>query len=773
MGWRRWTRLGMILAFGGWAGAAGLGASDQTAALQNEHLRVGVQARPFRLNILDRSGQSLLELVGAVRFTTVRGQASPYAQGQAEPWTEAGEVVGLNQEADRLRVDLAAKPGGPALVRITAFFPNDRSLRVEGEVIDQPEVNRFTFQFGSVPEDRYYGLGERFESSEHRGQKIGVWCEEAHIGLGRLSKLAGDKPYNPWPHGPTTWFPVPFFLNPRGYGFLLDDTHYSEFDFGKHDPQTLEITNWNRRFNFIVFYGPKPLEVIEAYTAFTGRITPAAPWVFGVWNAAADKQARLQVVAETTRREHIPTSAIWSEDWSWPGHFLGFLVNHRFQWDLNRNRYPDYEQTAAQLHRDGFRFLGYFMPYLGKDSPAAHDAAGLGYLTKAPEGGPAYFRWLVPKVVQVDLTNPAARQWWEKTMFQKAADLGMDGWMHDFSEYTPTWSVSSDGRDGWAVHNDYPRLWAQTGREFWDQARPDGDWVFFMRAGYTGSWKYAPAMWTGDQNMDWEHYDGIPSVIPAALSVGISGSPVASTDIAGYHCLPIIDSPSDKELFFRWTELGALLPVMRIHESSGCAKNWLFDTDRETLELWKKYASLHTALFPYIYTLVQQAAEHGWPVARHLMLHYPDDPGSLAEEYEFLLGDRVLVAPVIVNRAREREVYFPPGEWVSYWDGKHFQGPARVKVPAPLEEIPLFVKAGTLVPEFDSPIDTLVKVDRPDLHGWDDANRSIKARFFGEGEDTFTLWDGSRIHCRKVGAEPGSCQVSGSPQTRVYSFQFQ
>ena len=114
-----------------------------------------------------------------------------------------------------------------------------------------------------------------------------------------------------------------------------------------------------------------------------------------------------------------------------------------------------------------------------------------------------------------------------------------------------------DQLPGWAVHNDYSRLWALTAYEFWERTRPDGDYVFFMRAGYTGSWKYAPVMWTGDSNMNWEGYDGLPSTIPTVNSVGISGFPITSTDIAGYHC--IVSPPSDKELFFRWTELGALL----------------------------------------------------------------------------------------------------------------------------------------------------------------------------------------------------------------------
>jgi alpha-glucosidase len=151
------------------------------------------------------------------------------------------------------------------------------------------------------------------------------------------------------------------------------------------------------------------------------------------------------------------------------------------------------------------------------------------------------------------------------------------------------------------------------------------------------------------------------------------------------------------------------------------------------------------------------------------MLHYPDDPGSRAEQYEFMLGDRILVAPVIVDKARGREVYFPPGEWVSFWDGKHYQGQRRTRVSAPLEEIPIFVKNNSIIPIFDSQIDTLAKEDRPNLNGWDDANKSIKVLFFGSGADDFTIWDGTRFHCDSV---KKICQMSDSPLPRSFSFEF-
>ena len=628
---------------------------------------------------------------------------------------------------------LAESADAPALFKLSLSFLNDRSLQFNSEVPDNPDVNRITLRFRSFADDGYYGMGERYDSAEHRGKRVHVWTEEQHVGLGWMSDAVGDKPWNPLPRGPSTYFPVPFFLNPRGYGFLLDDTHYSEFDFGKTEPNVLAITNWNSRFDFILFYGPAPLEVIEAQTAYTGRVTPAPPWAFGVWNAAAQGSNRVREVAAITRQERIPTSAIWSEDWAWPGNSFFSFAKGTLQWDLNRDRYPDYELVGEELHQDGFRFLGYFMPYLGPKSEAFENASEWDYLVKDANGLPYIFRWcVITKMAQVDLTNPEAGDWWKDAFFQKAVEYGQDGWMHDFSEYTPADSIAFDSRQGWETHNEYPLLWAKLGREFWDEMRPDGDYVFFMRAGYTGLQQYASVMWTGDQNMDWEKYDGIPSVIPAMNSVGISGFPVTATDIAGYHCIVFVP-PTDKELFFRWTQLGALLPVMRIHESSGCEGNWLFDSDEQTLNHWKKYAEFHVSLFPYIYTLVHEAAQKGWPVARHLMLHYWNDPGSKTEEYEFLLGDRMLVAPVIQDGAREREVYFPPGEWIDFWRGDRFFGPGKKIVPAPLDTIPLFVKSGTLIPAFDSQIDTLVEEDRGDLNGWDDANGSIRVLFFGEG----------------------------------------
>jgi alpha-glucosidase (family GH31 glycosyl hydrolase) len=279
-------------------------------------------------------------------------------------------------------------------------------------------------------------------------------------------------------------------------------------------------------------------------------------------------------------------------------------------------------------------------------------------------------------------------------------------------------------------------------------------------------------MWTGDQNASFERLDGLASNIPGILSVGISGQPIVTTDIAGYNCFT--NRSADREVFMRWTELGALLPVMRLHRGNDeICDHWSFDQDRETLDHYKKYALLHTALFPYFYTLSYQAAAKGWPVIRHLMLHYPRDRETWKLDYQFLIGDRMLAAPVWKRDARERELYLPAGEWVHWWSGQSYSGPGWVKVKAGLGEVPLFVLAGRILPLFDGQIDTLVKEDRPDINGWDQANSSVKVLFYGTGKDEYTLWDGARIGCARESKEAaGACTVAGGPVERKYSFDF-
>ena len=750
-------------------GAAMSYSSDQAETIGTDNMRLVVTKQPFSLRLLDRDGNEMLSTAGPVEYTTVTGrQVSRFVlwwfwtPGLKRPWTKADTLVGLERQGEALVMDLAEKPDGRPLVRIRAFFTDEKKLRIETEVLESGDINRVRLAFKKDDYDRYYGMGERFNAVEHSGSKLRNFAEEGGLGLFTLSRYVKDAPFNPFPKGPdTTYFPVPFYLDPpKNYGLLLDDVRYSEFDFGEHGKDRMIIENWNDRLDLMVFYGGSPLEIIENQTSYTGRVRVPAKWAFAPMGAVVAGEDKVLRTAKLLREERIPTTAIWSESWWW-----------RTEWEVNRELYPNYEEMIDKLHRQGFRHLGYYQPYISQGTSAYETGDANGYFMKNQKGETYDFYLGLDKKAQLDLTFPEARKWWKESFFKKSEEMGVDGWMHDFGEHTPPDSVAHDGRSGWELHNEYTVMWAKLGREFWDEARPQNDQCIYIRGGYTGAWKHAWIMWTGDQNANFDPVDGLPANIPALLSIGMSGHPIGTTDIAGYNCF--VNRSADRELFMRWTELGALLPVMRNHRGQDeVCDHWQFNEDRATLEHYKKYAVLHTRLFPYIYTLAHQAAKKGWPVVRHLMLHYPEDPRSQKTEYQYLLGDRLLAAPVLERDAREWEVYLPPGKWTHWWSGKTYSGPGTHRVPAGLGEVPLFVHNGKVLPLFNSPVDTLVEEDREDINGFSDANGKIRVVFYGNGSDSFRLWDGTVIKCIKEEGESGDCEVKNDPASRQWEFDF-
>lgn len=640
---------------------------------------------------------------------------------------------------------------GKALVEVWQRPGGDGVVEGEVRVADGAGGDWIRWRIRARPGERFLGFGERFNAVDQTGNKLFVWTEEGAIGLGERwgRRLAGVS-WNPFPNGPTTAYkPMPFFISSRGYGLLLETSARVEYDVGATDPGAVDITVWDRSFRWVLFYGPEPARVVERFTERTGRATVPAKWVFAPWNDAIYNSESVRSTARKLRNNKIPTTAIWSEDWQ-GGYWLPPVRKKRAaylifpcRYQVDRTQYPDAEDVARELHDDGFRWLSYFFPYILRRSKEYREAKEKGYLLKNRRGGVSFVMMQHLPYGHIDLTNPEAREWY-MGFLEENVKVGFDGWMADFGEYVPPGSVTSTSETGLTHHNRFPLLWQEMHRDLFDRLRPDGDYVFFCRSAGVGSQRHVPVFWSGDSNTDFERYDGLPSNIPAALSAGLSGLPIWAADIGGY--MSLTTRGRDKELFFRWTELAALLPVMRTHHGTHPGRSWAFDSDGETLEMFATYCRLHTALFPYIYGIAHQAAESGLPAVRHLILHYPGDPGSWEVEDEFLLGDRLLVAPVTRRGARGRVVYFPPGEWVNYWTGETHKGPRATYVASPLVHVPLFVRSGSVLPTLDMPVDTLAPVE-PDsgVLGEDEAQSTLRLTMYGEGEDRLTLWDGTHV----------------------------
>jgi alpha-glucosidase len=225
-------------------------------------------------------------------------------------------------------------------------------------------------------------------------------------------------------------------------------------------------------------------------------------------------------------------------------------------------------------------------------------------------------------------------------------------------------------------------------------ARPDGDWAVIVRSGWTGAQAHAQIYWVGDQEADFLPTDGLPTVVPAMINLGLIGVPFVTHDIAGFS-----GGPSTKELYLRWIELGAFTPIMRTHEGANKLDNWSWERDAETTASMRRFALVHQALQPQLVAWAGEAVTSSKPLVRHLMLEFPDDPVSRTVSDEYLLGDAFLVAPVTTAGATTRSVYLPPGTWFHVFTGQQYQGETTIEVDAPIGTPPVFSR----------------DVDRPDL----------------------------------------------------------
>lgn len=686
-------------------------------------------------------------------------------RGRARGWRWVSGGTGVTPDGWVTLVDGDGLP----LLEVRESSPAPGVVSGEVRLVEGSGADWIRWRLKARPGERFLGFGERFNAVDQTGNTLFVWTEEGAFGLGeRLGRMLDGVSWNPFPNGPTTAYkPMPFFISSLGYGLLLETSARVEYDVAASDPGVVDITVWDRSFNWVLFHGPEPAAVLERYTARTGRAGVPAGWVFAPWNDAIFGSGSVKAVAKKLRDAKIPTTAIWTEDWQgayWlppVGKKAGYVI-FPLRYRIDRTLYPDAEAVADHLHDLGFRWLSYFFPYFVRGSREYREAREKGYLMKNPRGGVSkvFVLWL--PYGHIDLTNPEAREWY-MGLLEKNVEAGFDGWMADFGEYLPPDAVASTGETGLTLHNRIPLLWQKMHRELMDRLRPDGDYVFFCRSASVGSQAYAPVFWSGDSNTDFERYDGLPSNLPGLLSAGLSGLPLWGADIGGY--MSHTSKTRDKELYFRWTEFAALLPVMRTHHGTHPRGNWSWDSDEETLGMFATYCRLHTALFPYLYGLAHEAAETGLPAARHLILHYPEDERSWGVEDQFLLGDRLLVAPVIERNARGRTVYFPPGRWVDYWTGDEVTGALGHYMGSPLDHLPLFVKASSIVPTLDLPVDSLAPVPAGSgLVGYGEALSTLRITLYGEGEDSLRLWDGTEVSMWRSGGAGGPELAGGRPR---------
>lgn len=529
-----------------------------------------------------------------------------------------------------------------------------------------------------------YGLGQRASALNLRGKRLALW---------NADPLPYDRGADP------VYASIPFYLGvrPKGaLGILWDNPARGQADLGATHPERMTLSAEGGELCVYVIAGATVEAVLEHYTALTGRMPLPPLWALGFHQSrwGYDTADTFRHLAQRFRQLQMPCDALYFD--------IDYMRGYRcFTWDPQR--FPDMPQLHDDLHNLGFKSVAIIDPGIKIDRGYEVYQSGVkeNVFVTYPNGrrysGPVWpGRCHFP-----DFTNPRVRAWWGQQVAPLVA-AGFDGFWNDMNEPAlitapPGRTLPDYVRHDWegqgrshvgGGHNVYGMLMARATREGVQHMRPDRRPFVMTRASYAGAQRYTTS-WTSDNKATWDH---LRLSISMALNMGLSGLPFTGPDVGGFQGEP------DGELFTRWMQLASMLPYFRAHTMANTAPQepWSYGEPYETIN--RQVLERRYQLLPYLYSAVAQCAQDGAPIVRPLFLVDPADAALRAVDDAFMLGDVLLVAPVVEQGATRREVYLPRGAWYEFDTGKLIDGARRVTVDAPLERLPLYVRAGKVLP---------------------------------------------------------------------------
>jgi len=485
---------------------------------------------------------------------------------------------------------------------------------------------------------------------------------------------------------------IPLLVSSNGYGIFWNNPSRSRFN--NRFIHALYISSEvAEQMDYYFIYGPHFDRIIGAYRELTGAAPLFGKWAYGYWQCKNryDSQAEILSIAMRYRSEHIPLDNI-VQDWFW-WNTMGEPV-----W--NRN-YPDPRGMMDELHRENIHLMVSVWPYFRPGSPVYDDMAAKGlFIDKTRVGAfhPA-------GMALYDAFNPEARNYYWNLMDGALFKIGVDAWWLDTTEPETEGreesvllhnQVRMDGKpaSGARYANLFPLM--TTSAVYQGQrAASDQKRVFILsRSAFAGAQRNAAAVWSGDVNPNWETFR---RQIPAGLNYSLAGNPYWTTDIGGFTAANP-DDPSYRELYTRWFEFGAFCPIFRAHGTRSTNQNEIWSYGPEVQKILTRYDRLRYRLMPYIYSVAWKTTSEGYTPMRALVMDFRDDPRTWNIGDQFLFGPSLLVSPVSEPGATTRHLFLPPGRWYNFWTGESVEGARFIDTPAPLSEMPLFVRAGSIVP---------------------------------------------------------------------------
>jgi alpha-D-xyloside xylohydrolase len=513
--------------------------------------------------------------------------------------------------------------------------------------------------------ESFYGLGQH---------QSGVWNYR-----GEAVDLSQDN----------TNISIPMFLSTNGYGIFWNNASRSRFNnrFLSALYLSSEVAS---SLDYYFIYGPEFDQIVAGYRELTGQVPLFGRWAYGFWQCKNkyNTQEELLGVAHKYRAMHIPLDNI-VQDWFW-WYTMGEPV-------FDKSRYPDPKGMVDDLHQNHVHLMISFWPYFRPGTKTYDDMDKRGFFidkTKVagfhPAGQALY-----------DAFNPEARKYYWNLMDQALFKIGVDAWWLDTTE------PETEDREtnilvtnktylgnGARYANAFPLM--TTGAVYQGQRQEsDQKRVFILsRSAFAGEQRNAAAVWSGDVNSDWTFFR---KQIPAGLNYSVSGLPYWTTDIGGF-VSGNPDDPAYRELFIRWFQFGTFNPILRVHGTRSTNQNELWSYGPEAQKILTDYDRLRYRLLSYTYSLAWKTTSQSYTPMRGLVMDFRTDARAANVGDEFMYGPAFLVKPVTEPGANTTSLYLPAGNWFDFWSGTLTEGSRRIEAVSPLDRLPLFIRAGSIVP---------------------------------------------------------------------------
>ncbi|MTI49199.1 MAG: DUF5110 domain-containing protein [Firmicutes bacterium] len=550
------------------------------------------------------------------------------------------------------------------------------------------DINMINVEKEILWEQGFYGLGEKYGWMNHKGSKFSNWNTDV-LGVTPLHNATVDEYHTS----------IPFYIGldrDKAYGIYFDNSFRTKFDFGREVEDILSFSAEDGIIDYYFIYGEKVSNVISGFTDLTGNMPLPRKEFLGFQQCrwSYENREELIEVAHKMREENIPCDVLYLD--------IDYMKDYKV-FTIDSKKFSEFKEMISHLKSIGYKVVVIIDPgvKVEKNYWVYEEGMEKDYFVKDSKGD-VYIGEVWPgDSVFPDFLRSEVRKWWGALHKELIMD-GIEGIWNDMNEPAnfnddsktiPKDTIhiddNGDKKEHKEIHNLYGFYEAEATYNGLLEIQPEKRPFVLTRAAFAGTQRYS-ALWTGDNHSIWEHME---SSIPMFMNLGLSGYTFIGADVGGFA------GDSNGELLTRWTQLGVFTPLFRNHSAKDTLHQepWCFE--RKYTDIIRKYTELRYRFISYLYNLMRESSLNGSPVIRPLFYHYQQDEKTYNINDQFLFGKDIMVCPIVKPGMTKRMVYLPEGEWYDYWTKEKLVGGEYIIADAPLDIIPIYIKAGGIIPE--------------------------------------------------------------------------